>query len=221
MKLNKSVIENNIKFINKIMEKLSNLKSLKLETLDTDKTNLIIIDVINGFVREGALRSERIESIIPPIIRTMKNCKAHGINIIAFRDSHNENSPEFNSYPIHCLNGSSESEIVQEIRNEGGYELINKNSTNGFIEPEFQNYLKKNENITSYIITGDCTDICILQFALSIKTYFNMKNISSRIIVPIDSIETYNTDFHNADLMNVFALEMLDTNGIELVERII
>jgi len=221
MKVNKDILKDkNIKYIDNIISKLANLNSLELNSLDSNKTTLIIIDVINGFVREGALKSERIENIINPIVDVMKKCKDKNIDIIAFGDSHNEDSPEFESYPLHCLENSSEVEVVDEIKNEGGYKLINKNSTNGFLESEFQSWLKENENITNFIVTGDCTDICILQFSLSIKTFFNLRNIKSRIIVPINSVETFDNEFHHGDLMNIFALEMMDSNGIELVKEI-
>ena len=49
--------------------------------------------------------------------------------------------------------GTLEAEVISELQEIGGYHLINKNSTNGFIEPEFQQWLKENQNINTYIIT--------------------------------------------------------------------
>ncbi len=33
------------------------------------------------------------------------------------------------------------------------------------------------DNIDNIIIVGDCTDICIYQFAITLKSYFNQHNI--------------------------------------------
>lgn len=62
-------------------------------------------------------------------IKDQKNC-----------DSHQKSSQEFITYPPHCLKGSEESEIIEELKIIGGYQLIEKNSTNGFLEPDFQVY---------------------------------------------------------------------------------
>jgi len=45
---------------------------------------------------------------------------------IAFADCHTDESPEFDAYPKHCMKGTAESEIVDEIKNIGGYTLIEK-----------------------------------------------------------------------------------------------
>ena len=42
----------------------------------------------------------------------------------------------------------------------------------------------KDSEIDAYIITGCCSDICVLQFALTLKTYLNAQNIDKKVIVP-------------------------------------
>lgn len=206
--------------LEEIYDMLDALKSLNIKELEPNKTALIIVDMINGFAREGALKSPRVEGIISDITNISKTCDELEIKKIAFADSHTEASPEFHSYPAHCIKGTYEEEIVDEIKEVGGYKLILKNSTNGFLEKEFQSWLKENDKINTFIITGDCTDICIQQFAVTLKTWFNMQNKMIRVIVPVNVVETYDLASHYGDLMNVIALYNMMGNGVEVVNKI-
>lgn len=212
--------DNCSKTLNELYAMFSNLKTIELKDLSKNNTVLVIIDIVNGFVHEGALQSTRIEELVPGILNLSKKCGALGIQKIAFADSHTEKSPEFEAYPVHCIRDTFEADIVEELKCEGGYKLINKNSTNGFLEDEFQNWLEQNPSIDTFIITGDCTDICVQQFAITLKTWFNMQDNKSRVIVPVNAVETYDFDIHNAELMNVMALYNMLINGIEIVEEI-
>ncbi|PKM52251.1 MAG: cysteine hydrolase [Firmicutes bacterium HGW-Firmicutes-7] len=216
----KNFVNNSVIVVEEIFDMLLNQPTIALRDLPAQNTAFVMIDMVNGFARNGVLKSSRIEAIIPEISMLSKECSEFGIVKIAFADSHSIISPEFGSYPEHCLEGTNESEIVDELKAIGGYKLINKNSTNGFLEGEFQKWLNNNHEIDHYIITGDCTDICIQQFAITLKTYFNMIDKKSRIIVPINAVETYDVAMHNGDLMQVMSLYTMIGNGIEVVQSI-
>jgi len=203
-----------------VFDSLLKVPTYVLNNLPDQRTALVIVDMVNGFAKEGALKSDRIEGLIPEIAALSKECSKRGILKIAFADCHTEASPEFGAYPVHCITGTTEAEIVDEIRDVGGYTLIPKNSTNGFIEEPFQTWLKENLQIDTFIITGNCTDICIQQFAITLKTWFNRHNKKAQIIIPINSVETYDLGTHNGDLMNVMALYNMMQNGIEIVKEI-
>ncbi|MGI6123416.1 MAG: cysteine hydrolase family protein [Acetivibrionales bacterium] len=206
--------------LEKIFDLLAGLPAVKVKDLQPENTAFIIVDMINGFVREGALASNRAEMAIPAIEKLSKLCDKNQIAKLAFADSHTNASPEFGAYPEHCLAGTSESEVVDELKEIGGYTLIPKNSTNGFHEEEFQKWLKDNQKIDTFIVTGVCTNICVEQFALTIKTFFNKQNKKSRVIVPINAVETYDLGIHDGDLMNVMALYNMIVNGIEVTPEV-
>ena len=85
----------------------------------------------------------------------------------------------------------------------------------------FQEWLKKYENeVDNFIVSGCVTDICVLQFTLSLRAYFNENNKDKRIIVPMDCVETYEVGSHDGNLMNLFALYNMHINGIEVAEKI-
>lgn len=216
-----------IKFVDegsKILENIYNtfedLESVELESFYYENTALIIIDMINGFTREGALKSDRVEKLIPEIERLSLACAEKNITKIAFYDCHGKDSPEFDSYPPHCIKGTYESELVDELKRIGNLKLIGKNSTNGFIEEKFQKWIVENSKITKFILVGDCTDICILQFALSLMTYGNMNNKRFEIVVPMNGVDTFDLEMHNAEFMNYISLYIMMNNGIKIVKSI-
>jgi len=205
--------------LSEIKKYIDSQRALKISDFEADKTVLVIVDMINGFVNEGALASLRIRNIISSVSEIISKCHEKNIDIIAFADCHTENSAEFEGFPVHCLKDSSESEIIDEIKNEIPT-VIPKNSTNGFHAPEFQRLLEKNSQWENFIVCGDCTDICVHNFCITLKTYFNQADRKSRIIVPVNAVETYDSDIHNAEFMNLSALMIMETNGIELAKEI-
>lgn len=196
-------------------------EALSVESLASSQTALIIIDMVNGFAKSGNLYSDRIKDIIPPVVKLTKKFKGYTKLFIA--DTHDDNSVEFEAYLPHCI--GDESHVIEELKTlyDEHSKEIPKNSTNGFLSPFFQKWFEKNKDtFNQYVLIGDCTDICVLQFALSLKAYFNEHNQPSRIIVPLDAVETYHLDLnhHDGDLMNLFALYNMALNGIELVKTI-
>ena len=211
--------------MNKLMmiEKELRGKKVELNTLDKDRIALGVVDMVNGFVNEGGLASPRVEGIVKDIVAL--NEKTYGFKKFFFLDMHGESSAEFNSFPTHCVEGTTESDLIFALR--GGATLhsnttmIPKNSTNGFFAPGFQAWLKENEDkVDTYIITGCVTDICVLTFVLTLNTYFVQKNVKKRIIVPMNCVQTYDFATHDGDLMNLFALYNMSINGVEIVDSI-
>lgn len=213
-------LKNGAEALGEIYDLLAQLPTIHLKDLAEPKTALVIVDMINGFAREGALKSPWVEALIPEIACLSRKCDGLGIPKVALSDHHTLASPEFEDFPAHCIEGTNEGEIVDEIKEIGGYTLIPKNSTNGFLEEGFQQWFRDNPQINTFIIAGDCTDICVPQFAITLKAWFNMHNKNSRIIVPVNAVDTYDLGTHNRDLMNVMALYNMMTNGIDIVQKV-
>ncbi len=213
-------LKSSIEVLYGIFDMLAALPAIKLKDLQSQQTALVMVDMVNGFAREGALMSPRVEALIPQIAELSKACDELQIAKLAFADCHTEASPEFASYPPHCMEGTREGEIVEELREIGGYTLLPKNSTNGFLEEAFQRWHRENAHIDTFLITGDCTDICIQQFAITLKTWFNLHNKKARVIVPMNGVETYDLGLHRGDLMNITALYNMLINGVEVVAEV-
>ena len=209
-----------MKSIERIEEELRG-RTIDLNSLEKDKTALFIVDMVVGFVHSGALSSPRVAAIVNNVGEL--NEKTKGFNKLFFLDNHEKDSQEFNYFPSHCINGTNEAELIPELQINSSENVlyVKKNSTNGFHTKEFQDWLKEHEEKTdNYLITGCVTDICVLQFALSLKSYFNERNKNKRVIVPMNCVETYDGGSHDGYLMNLFALYNMHTSGIEIVEKI-
>lgn len=198
-------------------------KTIELSSLDKDRTALFVVDMVNGFVYSGALASPRVAAIVENVVDLNKKMK--GYKKVFFLDTHDENSLEFKSFPMHCIKGEFEAELIPELKTKDseGQETfyIEKNSTNGFHADGFKQWIKTYEDkVDNYVITGCVTDICVLQFVLTLKTYFNEKNKSVRLIVPANTVETYDGGSHDGDLINLFALYNMHISGIEIVDKI-
>lgn len=178
------------------------------------KKLLVIIDMVNGFVKEGALSDININRITPNIVTLVKEFVKKGYPIITFRDAHHEDDDEMKFFPIHCLKETSESKLIDELSGYKDYYIdIEKNTTNGFDTYLFRDYILKNQ-FEEVIITGCCTDICVETFALSLKKHFLINNINTKIIVYENTVYTFNSPIHNALECHQKSLEKMQENGI-------
>lgn len=209
-------IKESTKALDNYYERLKKIENLDISELNSEESVLIVMDMVKGFTDSGSLYSDRIKNIKGKVADNMKKCSEKAMKIICFCDCHTMDSAELSAFPPHCISGSGEEELADELKDICSYKRIDKNSTNGFIEPEFQKWLEENPNVKNYIICGDCTDICVMQFAQCAKAWYNNKNIQSRIIVLTDSTETYDSPVHAANFMNAAALMNMECGGIEL-----
>ena len=182
------------------------------------KKLLLIIDMVNGFVKEGALADSYINTITPNIINLIKEFKENDFEIISMQEVHTKESKEFENFPPHCILGTEEAELIDELKPyEKEMRLIRKNSTSGFVNKEFLEYFEKNKNeIEEVVLTGCCTDICILNFAIPLKTYINEYNLPIKVTVYKNTVETYNTPTHEREEYNKIAFKIMEQNGIEI-----
>ena len=179
---------------------------------------VFVVDMINGFAKEGALADKRIMEIVSDIQKLL--------NVVNDRvficDSHPENAREFVSYPPHCLEGSLESEVVDELKPYVNGLVVMKNSTNAFFADSMQEFIhNKLDKFKDLVIVGCCSDICVLTFALCLQTYLNQHQmLDKRIIVPTNMIETYHIDgVHDSKYWNEVACMIMSSNGIK-VEKV-
>lgn len=206
--------------IDKMKDMISALTSLRIEAFNQERTVIVVVDMIKGFAVSGPLSSSRVYGITKPIaslIELMPSAKK-----VYLCDRHPANAAEFSAYLPHAIEGTEETMIVDELYalQDEHSSVIFKNSTNGMLSSAMKQYIDSHLSISdNFIVVGDCTDICILQFALSLKAYLNELNLSHVVTVPVNLVETYDLEVtnHPAELMNVFALYNMHMNGIRLV----
>lgn len=175
------------------------------------KRLVFVVDMVNGFVKFGAMADCKIAEIIPNIIEKIKSCD----DVHFLCDNHDANDLELSfGYPLHCLENSDESKIVEELKIFANHKNVTfKKSTNAFFKLD----KKILDYFDEFIITGCCTDICVLQFALTLKAYLNEFNINKRVIVPANCVETFNAPTHNREYYNEIALNLIKNAGAEVI----
>lgn len=219
----KAFIEKSSRTILNISKNFKNLPLLQVSSLPEEETIVVIIDMNNGFTKKGALASDRAYGLTPYIIEVLEKFK--GYKKVFLTDAHDKNSKEFRVFPIHGEKGTPETEIIDELlpfTKENAF-IFEKNSINGFLSPQFADFISKHPKIKNMVILGDCTDLCVMSFANTAIQYYNQWNITSNIVIPVKGVETYHLDItnHDGDLMQLFALYNMSTNGVSLVSDII
>jgi nicotinamidase/pyrazinamidase len=122
---------------------------------------LIIIDMLNDFVRDGApLKVPRIENIIVPIQREIESAKINSIPVIYLCDSHLPQDPEFLRFPPHAVQNTEGARIIPELKPQGSDIIVKKSTFSAFYQTELNRVLKT-MNIVHLIITGCVTNICV------------------------------------------------------------
>ncbi|MDI6603910.1 MAG: isochorismatase family cysteine hydrolase [Thermoanaerobacteraceae bacterium] len=243
-----SFLYNTRPFLNYLFDFYSNLDNRKLSDIineagGVENVSILVIDMINGFCKIGPLSSPRVGGIIDPIRRLLNASYRMGINNVFFiNDSHTSHAMEFLDYPEHCLKGSEETDIVDEISEtiKGEPVIYEKNSLNIF----FGNELEEVNNIftkkitemlkigkSTFIIVGNCTDLCVYQTAISIKMLANANNLKSNIIISENCVETYDLSVkaakslkimpHDGDLIHTMFLYHMKLNGIDIYKDLL
>lgn len=219
-----------------IQEWLSTLAPATIAEVAPDPATAAVFsaDVINGFFRFGPLASPRVDRLTSPIVSLFHLAHTHGIRrYVLLQDTHNPATPEFQSYPPHCLAGTAESEMIPELARLPFANLltvIEKNSLNPAIETGFDAWWDANRDLTTAVVVGDCTDLCVYQLAMHLRMRANALNLAGfEVTVVANAVDTFDIpvgDFittgsaHPGDFFhNVFLYHMYQ-NGIRIVSEV-
>ena len=194
----------------------------KVKNLKVYKGMLIVVDMVNGFVREGVLHDEEIASVIPRQIELIKEAKARGDLIVFIKDTHDEDAVEFRRFggTKHCVRGTSEANLVDELlpfENDEDTISIEKNSTSFMETPEFRNLIAGLQNVERVDVVGCCTDICDFNGTMGLANYFDQENRNVDINVHTDAVATYAQDARKNYVDAAYLL--MEQQGIQLVKK--
>lgn len=179
---------------------------------------LLIVDVIKGFLEKGNMSFTDGKDVVSPIENLVKEFIKNDDMIVTFRDEHNEDSLEFKSYPVHCVKGSEEVDLVDKLAAYSDHYIdIPKNSTNGVNTKKFQKVLLENE-FSEVVVVGVCSDICVLQSVLSLVTQFYQYDIDTKVTVVKDAVETFDSEDHKRDYYNELSFNLMKNASANVVE---
>jgi nicotinamidase-related amidase len=196
---------------------------------------VLSVDVTNGFCYEGPLSSPRVAALVPPIVKLFRRAHALGVrHFILPQDTHNEEAVEFGSFPAHCTRGSIESEPVPEFKVLPFFDqftIMPKNSISSNLGTDLPAWLDAHPEVTTFIVVGDCTDLCTYQLAMYLRLRANdHQRHADRIILPAECVDTYHLPVdaaqelsaypHHGDLLHLIFLYHMALNGVQVVARV-
>lgn len=150
-------------------------------------TGLVIIDEVNGFAGVGCgplappVPNAQIARMIDETDRLARRFVEAGWPICASLDSHDPGKPE-PPYPPHCIAGTGHDELVPELKwleTAPNTTLIRKDCINVFVGatgPDGKNRLVdwiNGHRLESVVTVGICTDICVMDFVLTLLSARN------------------------------------------------
>ncbi|CAN5849131.1 hypothetical protein BH23ACT10_BH23ACT10_15860 [soil metagenome] len=163
---------------------------------------LIVVDVQNGFLREGNLASDRCLDVLPAIRDEVERAQAAGERVFFTADTHEPDDLEFAIFPEHCVRGTHEAELVDEL---AGYldrddcHLIAKRRYSALFETELEGLLHR-FGIDEVRICGVCTDICVQH------TTADLRNRDIAVTVIAAATATFDAPGHDGDDVQRHAL---------------
>lgn len=216
---------------------LQHLPAAKLSQMigDPHQAVVLCVDVINGFCTTGPLASARVEGIVPPITHLFRLAYGLGIRYYLLpQDTHDPQALEFATYPPHCLRGDVQSETAPELLQlpfAGRFVIIEKNSISSSENTALDGWVVQHPQVNTFIVTGDCTDLCTYQLALHLRLRANARQLAGvRVIVPADCVQTFDTPMyvakqlgippHPADVLNAVFLHSMASNGVEIYSHL-
>ena len=189
--------------------------------IDQIEEAVFLIDMNVGFCEKGNLADPSIKAIVPNIIPIIDAIVRKGEGFFVVNDAHDENSVELKRYAEHCHN-EEESRTIKElaIYEEYANKKFYKNSTCALFAPGMIDMLIEMFSLKRVIIVGCCTDICIQNFAIALRNFFDQLNMDVEIIVPKNAVETFHIpEIHDREENNKRAYTVMENTGIKLVKE--
>lgn len=176
------------------------------------KPAILVIDMLNDFILEGApLECAKGREIIKPIKTLIDFGRKKSIPIIYITDSHEPDDREFKIWPSHAVGKTKGAEVIDALKPQKGEIIVKKKTYDGFFKTNLERILEK-KKIDTLILTGVCTDICVLHTGSSATLLgFNVK-------IPKECVAALTDEDH------IFALKHLEKvlkSEVESLDNII
>ncbi|HEX8950164.1 MAG TPA: isochorismatase family cysteine hydrolase [Dissulfurispiraceae bacterium] len=160
------------------------------------KEALLVIDMLNDFVREEApLEVPAAREVIPAIQREIAAARREDRPVVYVCDSHTPDDREFTKFgwPRHAVRGTEGAKIIDELAPMPGDVVVEKTTYSGFYHTGLDGILRE-LGVDSLRLTGCVTHICILFTAADavLRDY--------KVAVPGDAVAPLAREDHDAAL---------------------
>ncbi len=153
---------------------------------------VLVIDMVKGFLEPGhnLYCGDESREIIPRVHNLLERERAAGSEILFISDHHDPDDLEFQVFPVHCVKGTEEPNVIAELSEFVTEEnVIPKNRYSGFFNTPLEAKLAA-ISPDKVIICGVCTDICVLH------TASDARNRDYSVEVPADCVASFKAEAH-------------------------
>ncbi|GAQ77588.1 hypothetical protein KFL_000010370 [Klebsormidium nitens] len=181
------------------------------------RVGLVIVDEVNGFATVGAgnlappQQDDQVDRMVEETNRLAKAFTERGWPVLAFLDTHEPGVPE-PPYPPHCERGTGEENFVpalEWLENNKACVKVRKDCINGFIGAIRQDgsnavvdWVRDNK-VEHMLVVGICTDICVMDFVLTVLSARN-----HALLPPLAEVFVYSQGCSTYDLPKQVAVAL-------------
>jgi nicotinamidase-related amidase len=229
-----SLKESSAAFVDYLEQWLKDLPQASLAGVleSPERAAVLCVDVINGFCTVGPLSSPRVQGIVAPIAALFEAAHRLGVrHFVLPQDTHDPQAVEFAQYPPHCVRGDVQSQTAPELIAlpfASDFTVVEKNSISSSANGKLDAWLAAHPQVNTFIVTGDCSDLCTYQLAMHLRVRANELQLrDARVILPANCVQTYHTPLdvaaklgippHPGDLLHAIFLFNMAANGVEVV----
>jgi len=141
----------------------------QVDRLDPSRTAMIVVDMQNDFVAEGAgLRSLQAANMVPTLARTLQECREKGVRVIYTAHVHRKDGSDMGLFddlypPIasgaSLVDGTKGADIFDALAPAPGEHVIKKHRYSGFFGTDLDIILRE-WGIETVVISGTTTENC-------------------------------------------------------------
>ena len=124
---------------------------------------VLVVDMLKGFLEPGHnLYHEDSRRIIPNAYKLISQELAAGSDILFLADHHDPDDLEFNIFPVHCVIGTEETQVIPELSEFVTAEnLIPKKRYSGFFNTNLADRLTAIAP-EKLLVCGVATNVCVM-----------------------------------------------------------
>ena len=161
---------------------------------------VLVVDALVGFLEEGhnLYCGDEAREIIPRIRALVERELRAGSEVFFICDNHDPDDLEFRMFPVHCVRGTDETNVVAELADLPGT-VIPKRRYSAFFDTDLAERLAA-LGPDKLIVVGVCTDICVMH------TTADARNRDYEVEVPVDCVASFDGAAHESALRHMDAI---------------
>ena len=154
---------------------------------------VLVIDMVRGVLEPGhnLYCGDEARKIVPNVFDLLKRETGAGSHILFISDHHDPDDLEFQIFPVHCVKGTLEPEVIPELSQfVTPSNVVPKNRYSGFFNTDLEQRLERLRP-EKLVVCGVCTDICVLH------TTSDARNRDYPVEVPADCVASFDQGAHS------------------------